>query len=136
MAWCVCPATLGAAPLPAPALVLDARHRPDRRWLRFRHGSAPPLLLVGTQRIALVHERLALSLSDQASLRLLEPPFALEPITQVAIWPSRRDADPAHRWLRERMVQPADELTESFAARHTSDAEPAELRLVGSASGR
>src|ERR1039457_7050155 len=35
-----------------------------------------PNLLSGSRMIALVHERLALALADQATLRLLEPPIA------------------------------------------------------------
>jgi DNA-binding transcriptional LysR family regulator len=70
-----------------------------------------PLLLSGTRRVALIHERLAWALAGQSSLRLLEPPMALDPITQVAIWPSWIDADPAHQWLRDRIARLATELT-------------------------
>ena len=45
-----------------------------------------PLLLAGTRRIALIHERLAIQLAGQTSLRLLEPPMALQPITQLMLW--------------------------------------------------
>jgi DNA-binding transcriptional LysR family regulator len=44
-----------------------------------------PLLLRGTRRIALIHERLAWFLSDQTSLRLLEPPMPLQPINQLML---------------------------------------------------
>ncbi len=54
-----------------------------------------PLLLRETRRIAVIHERLALAMAGEADLRLLESPVEMEPITEVAIWPSRSDADPA-----------------------------------------
>lgn len=69
-----------------------------------------PLLLQGTPRVALLHERLARSLAGQAGIRLLEPPFALEPITETAIWPTRVDKDPAHQWLRTRIARLATTL--------------------------
>ena len=68
-----------------------------------------PLLLRGTRRIALVHERLALQLADQTRLRLLEPPMPLEPIHQLLVWSARSEHDPAHRWIRNRIVAFAEE---------------------------
>ena len=67
-----------------------------------------PILLSGTPRIALVHERLAWAMAPQASLRLLEPPMPLQPIHQLMIWTSRTERDPGHQWLRHRI--------EAFAA--------------------
>jgi len=85
---------------------------------------------------ALIHERLAVSLAAQSALRLLEPPMALEPITQVAIWPTRIDSDAAHRWLRERMARLVDELDSAVDARDGADLALAGPRLVRSGSGR
>lgn len=69
-----------------------------------------PMLLSGTRRIALVHERLAKKLAQQASLRLLEPPMPLQPINQLMLWTSRADNDPGHQWLRRRILAFATEL--------------------------
>jgi DNA-binding transcriptional LysR family regulator len=69
-----------------------------------------PMLLSGTQRIALIHERLAWAMADQASLRLLEPPMQLQPINQLMLWRSHAEADPGHRWLRSRVLAFAEEL--------------------------
>jgi DNA-binding transcriptional LysR family regulator len=63
-----------------------------------------PLLLRRTRRIALIHERLAWFLSDQTSLRLLEPPMPLQPINELMLWTSRVEADPGHQWLRRRVA--------------------------------
>jgi DNA-binding transcriptional LysR family regulator len=90
-----------------------------------------PLLLCGTPRIALIHERLALALAGQTALRLLEPPFPLDPITQVAIWPGRVDADPAHRWLRSRIARLATELDQRFETLRDTE-QRSTLHLVGS----
>ncbi len=68
-----------------------------------------PLLLAGTRRIALVHERLARQLADQTSLRLLESPMPLEPIHQLLLWANRAEHDPGHRWIHNRIVAFAEE---------------------------
>jgi DNA-binding transcriptional LysR family regulator len=93
-----------------------------------------PLVLRGTRRFALIHERLALALGGQSDLRLLEPPMALEPITQVAIWPDRVDSDAAHQWLRDRIVRRAAELDRDVDSRRVPDLPSAGLHLVGSGS--
>ncbi len=68
-----------------------------------------PLLLRGTRRIALIHERLAWLLSDQTSLRILEPPMPLQPINQLMLWTTRAENDPELQWLRHRIVTFAEE---------------------------
>jgi DNA-binding transcriptional LysR family regulator len=78
-----------------------------------------PLLLAGTRRIALIHERLAELLADQTSLRLLEPPMPLQPITQLMLWTSRVESDPGNQWLRHRIVAFAEER-DAVAARGVS----------------
>ena len=77
-----------------------------------------PLLLRGTRRIALVHERLARQLADQTSLRLLEPPMSLEPIHQLLLWANRAEHDPGHRWIRNRIVAFAEERDAAGAPVH------------------
>ncbi len=77
-----------------------------------------PLLLHGTRRIALVHERLAWSLADQTALRLLEPPMPLEPIHQLLLWANRAEHDPGHQWLRQRIVAFAVERDEARRSVH------------------
>ena len=67
--------------------------------------------------IGLIHERLALAMSDQASLRLLEPPMSLQPINQLMLWATRAEADPGHRWLRGRVLALAQELQQATPVR-------------------
>ena len=62
-----------------------------------------PLLLRGTHRIALIHERLALFPAEPTSRRLLEPPMPLQPIHQLMLWANRSEHHPAHQWLQRRI---------------------------------
>ncbi len=71
-----------------------------------------PMLLRGTRRIALIHERLARSMREQAGIRLLDPPMPLEPINQMMVWTTRVDSDPGHQWLRSRVLAVANEQSE------------------------
>ena len=70
-----------------------------------------PMLLRGTPMITLVQERLGKELVDRYQLKLLEPPISeLKPLTEALVWTSRTDRDPAHRWLRQRIIDSAHEM--------------------------
>ena len=62
--------------------------------------SLVPLVLIGTQRVAVMHRRQAEHLVRHAPLRLLEPPFEMPPLVEMVCWPNHLDQDPAHLWLR------------------------------------
>ena len=62
--------------------------------------SLVPLVLVGTQRVALMHRRQAEHVVAQAPLRLLQAPFKMPPLVEMMCWPNHLDQDPAHVWLR------------------------------------
>jgi DNA-binding transcriptional LysR family regulator len=49
--------------------------------------------------------RLAERYAPNLGLRLLEPPLPLEPYTLSLVWHPRFDADPSHRWLRQRVLE-------------------------------
>ncbi|MFZ0378337.1 MAG: LysR substrate-binding domain-containing protein [Solirubrobacteraceae bacterium] len=68
------------------------------------------LMLRGTDRVALLQERLALALSEMADLRVLEPPVETPPIVVTMTWNPALTDDPAHRWLRSRIVEIAHRL--------------------------
>lgn len=74
------------------------------------HFVIAPLLLSGTNMICMLHERLGIELERSAGIRLLEPPVVLRPVTQAIFWHPRRDVDPGHRWLRDRVT----EITSGF----------------------
>jgi DNA-binding transcriptional LysR family regulator len=59
-----------------------------------------PFLLIGTPLVALIHERLAMKLSNTVDIRIVEPLFKMPEITETMYWHPRHTSDPAHRWLR------------------------------------
>lgn len=68
-------------------------------------------LVVGTNRIATVHRRLAAYGSQFLPLKVLEPPFELPTMNQVVQWHQYRTTDPGLVWLRgllQRAVQTMD----------------------------
>lgn len=50
-------------------------------------------------------ERLASAYADRFKLQVLKPPLALPAYTIRQVWHPRIDADPAHRWLRQRILE-------------------------------
>ena len=66
-----------------------------------------PLLVVGTQRLAVVHRRLAELAVRHLPLRLLEVPIEMPTLVETLCWPRYVDQDPAHGWLREKICERA-----------------------------
>jgi LysR family transcriptional regulator, nod-box dependent transcriptional activator len=62
-------------------------------------------LVVGTDRVATVHRRLAAYGSQFLPLKVLEPPFDLPVMTQVVQWHKYRTTDPGLVWLRGLLQQ-------------------------------
>ncbi len=62
--------------------------------------TALPQLLIGTNRVATLHTRLAKQLAQYYPIRLLPLPFEQPPLELLMQWHSVVDQDPAHRWLR------------------------------------
>jgi len=71
--------------------------------------NALPLLVVGTQRIATMHSRLARMYARMLPVRLLAPPFDIPPLQLVMQWNRHNDLDAAHAWVRQRLKAVADE---------------------------
>ena len=69
-----------------------------------------PFLLQGTDLVTLVLERAVPLLERTASIRLLEPPIDLPPLTQTMWWSPSRTTDPSHQWLRDRICEVASAL--------------------------
>ncbi|MGH3299918.1 MAG: LysR family transcriptional regulator [Trebonia sp.] len=69
-----------------------------------------PLVLAGTRMMAVVPERLGRYFAGQAAIRLLDPPRPLDPLRLAMYWEPRSGRDPAHRWLRERVLRAAAAL--------------------------
>jgi LysR family nod box-dependent transcriptional activator len=65
--------------------------------------NALPLLVVGTQRIATMHTRLARMHARLLPLRLLPPPFDIPALQLVMQWNRHKAQDAALAWLRLRL---------------------------------
>lgn len=71
---------------------------------------AVPYFVTGTDRIALMQERLASRFVERLDLKVLECPGAAEPITELLWWHAHYDDDPAHAWLRQLVLKASAEL--------------------------
>jgi DNA-binding transcriptional LysR family regulator len=83
--------------------------RPEIR-VRVESYQAVPYLVAGTDRVALLQERLATQVAGLLGLRVLPCPGDPEPIVERLWWHADRDGDPAHRWLRETVIAAAAHL--------------------------
>jgi LysR family nod box-dependent transcriptional activator len=59
-----------------------------------------PFLLRGTRLVTLVQERLVERVCASAGVRLLDPPFEIEEVTEAVYWHPRNASDGALQWLR------------------------------------
>jgi DNA-binding transcriptional LysR family regulator len=69
-----------------------------------------PFLVTGTRLASLALEKLARQLAIAARLRIVECPLSLRTIHETLYWSQRQTRDPAHRWLRERIIAVSQEL--------------------------
>jgi len=65
----------------------------------------PCSLVVGTDRIATVHARLARQAAKMLPIRLLPPPIDIQPLTQAMQWHKHKENDPGMRWLRDLLLR-------------------------------
>lgn len=66
-----------------------------------------PQLVVGTQRIATMHRRLAELYARAFPLRILPTPVPLPTVREFMMWHRSMDRDPTLRWLREQILETA-----------------------------
>jgi DNA-binding transcriptional LysR family regulator len=78
--------------------------------VRVESYSAVPYFVTGTDRVALMQERLATRLAATANLRVLECPGDAEPIVEALWWHRQYEEDPAHAWLRRIVMETARRL--------------------------
>lgn len=91
-------------------------------WLLLEHGhkrrievvvpsfSLIPPLLLGTERIATMHSRLARHFATMMRLQIVDLPMPLPAFTMAVQWPALRNNDPASIWMREIVLQEASRL--------------------------
>ena len=70
-------------------------------------------LIVGTHRVATLHRLLAVRMAEYLPLKVMELPFEMPPVREIAQWSSRRANDPAIAWLVGRLRQIAEHLQSS-----------------------
>jgi len=61
--------------------------------------------------ILTISERFAETFAKELQLKILEPPLPLEPYALSMLWHPRLNNVPAHRWLREKWLETAQQLT-------------------------
>lgn len=69
-----------------------------------------PQLLIGTERMATMHSRLAAFYARTLPLRILPPPVELPVMREHMSWHRSLDRDPILRWLRKMLVERADQV--------------------------
>ena len=99
------------------------------QWLLLEHGikrrievvvqsfSMIPHLLIGTNRIATMHGRLARHFAKTMPLRIVALPMKLPAFTEAIQWPTLHNGDPASIWLRKIVIEEA----RSMRARSSGD---------------
>jgi LysR family nod box-dependent transcriptional activator len=94
-------------------------------WLLLEHGikrrievtvqsfSLIPQLLLGTDRIATMHRRLARHFARTMPLRIVDMPVPLPAFTEALKWPALHNSDPASIWLRGSILEEAKRMRNS-----------------------
>jgi DNA-binding transcriptional LysR family regulator len=74
---------------------------------------ALPLLIAGTDRLALIQERLAHRLAGFADIRILPCPYDAAPVVEAMWWHPMHQRDAGHGWLRDLFVDVGRKLEPS-----------------------
>ncbi|WP_373987211.1 LysR family transcriptional regulator [Duganella sp. BuS-21] len=69
--------------------------------------TALPSMVVGTDRIATVHRRIALNAQATLPVKVWEPPPRIPRLVQMLQWHKHRSNDPAISWIREKFITAA-----------------------------
>ena len=96
----------GTAPVET---ALAARGLRRRVGLSVQHFMPVPFLVAASDMIATVPARLARTMAGMARVEILKLPLSVEGYTMHLVWHRRHDADPLMRWLRERLLDQADD---------------------------
>lgn len=98
----------GGYPASSPLAPLLARlSRRPQVAVRVDSYRATPYFVAGTERVAVMQERLARHLADRPDLRVLDCPGDPPPIVEVFWWHTRHAEDPAHAWFRALLARAA-----------------------------
>lgn len=69
-----------------------------------------PFLVAGTRLVSFVPELLVRAVSTNDRLKTVRSPVELRPLVEAMYWTTRSSDDPAHRWLRARLVEQAGRI--------------------------
>ncbi len=69
-----------------------------------------PQLIVGTQRVATMLQRMARLYANYLPLRIVQPPVKIPVMREFMLWHRTMEGDPMHRWLRAKISQIINEL--------------------------
>jgi LysR family nod box-dependent transcriptional activator len=69
-----------------------------------------PLFVIGTDRIATVHSRLAFQCAQYLPLKILPSPVKFPRLREVLQWQSHLATDPALHWLRDLLKRTAEDI--------------------------
>lgn len=72
--------------------------------------AALPAMVVGTDRIATVHRRVAEPAQRHLPVKLWAPPLKIPRLVQMLQWHKYRNNDPALTWLRQRIIDVASRI--------------------------
>jgi DNA-binding transcriptional LysR family regulator len=78
--------------------------------VRVESYQAVPYFITGTDRVALMQERLADTLAERLELKVIACPGPAEAIVEALWWREELDDDPAHIWLRRILGDAAQAL--------------------------
>lgn len=104
------------------------RHMSIEEWFMNQYGvtrrlevitndfNTLPQLIIGTQRVATMHGRLARLYARHLPLRILPTPVKIPLMREFMLWHRTMDGDPMHRWLREQIGGIIQGLQEPLAA--------------------
>ncbi|EIK95683.1 LysR family transcriptional regulator [Pseudomonas sp. M47T1] len=91
------------------------RHMSIEEWFMNQYGfsrrlevitndfNTLPQLIIGTQRVATMHGRLARLYAKHLPLRILPTPVKIPLMREFMLWHRTMEGDPMHRWLREQI---------------------------------
>lgn len=78
--------------------------------MRLPHFLAAPMIIAESNLILSLPRRLAQQMSNLIAIEILELPLTVQPFTPSLIWHGKQHDDPAHKWLRQLILDIACEV--------------------------
>ena len=85
--------------------------------------SAIPQCVVGTQRIATIHRRLAEQRAQYLPIRILETPMKIPAFKWGLQWHEMHNVDPVNQWIRDLIINCSNKITAQSGSRTSSQQE-------------